>query len=106
MWRGNFSRFEYQVTITGGSRLPAAAGSGSGDYYSDDLEELGITRRSLSHFVWPPTLQATIAGTRPGVRGEDLDDDGHVNRWVLTEDSRVSPVSARSRRWGSQLLTT
>ena len=92
---GNYHR---RLTVTGSGRF--------GQHYSDDLEELGITRRSLSHFVWPPTLQATIAGTRPGVRGEDLDDDGHVNRWVLTEDSRVSPVSARSRRWGSQLLTT
>ena len=48
---GNYHR---RLTVTGSGRF--------GQHYSDDLEELGITRRSLSHFVWPPTLQVTITG--------------------------------------------
>ena len=158
VWRVNFSRVEWQVTITGEeahgyAKVPktpednwvwshqglvnmhfpeqwgyvqfsdAAAGSApvdfelppeeegkhllreiyyrqrnaraAGGHYLGDLDELGIAQRSLSHFVWPPTLQVTDYGYEAWIQeATDLDGDGHVNRWVLTEDSRVRPVRA------------
>ena len=64
-------------------------------HYLDDLEELGITQRTLNHFVWPPTLQATDYGYEAWIQeAADLNDDGHISRWVLTEDSHVRPVRA------------
>ena len=72
VWRVNFSRRvsgNYHGEAHGYRQREARAAWG---HYSDDLEELGIARRSLSHFVWPPALQATIRGTRPGFRRRGL----------------------------------
>lgn len=64
--------------------------------FAQSLDSLGVAPRSLRGFLWPPRLRVTEYGYEAWVEeATDLEADGQISRWLLTEDSRVRKVAAR-----------
>ncbi len=61
--------------------------------YAAVPESLGLAPRTMDGFHWPPGIAAAEHGYEAWVEeAADLHGDGAINRWLLTEDSRVRKV--------------
>ena len=64
-----------------------------GQAYAAVPESLGLAPRTVDGFHWPPVIVAAEHGYEAWVEeAADLHGDGVINRWLLTEDSRVRKV--------------
>ncbi|HJP29527.1 MAG TPA: carbohydrate-binding family 9-like protein [Candidatus Latescibacteria bacterium] len=62
--------------------------------YTASLDTLGVAHRIMTDFLWPPRVSVTDYGWEAWVEEvTDLHADGGINRWVITEDSRVVKAS-------------
>jgi hypothetical protein len=59
-------------------------------HFTTSLDTLGVAHRMMADFLWPPKISVTDYGWEAWVEEvTDLHDDGAINRWVITDDSRV-----------------